>query len=141
MKPVFANINLRKSASIFAAAAMLTLGTASVQAASPVIEKIISPTDKKVSVNFVGATANDLVFHLNFENTSGEKFYLIVKNDAGEVVYQNSFKDVHFEKNVHIANEGSEVHPTFVIRTATETLESKLSVNREVSENFVVTTN
>ena len=45
MKPVIANFNLKKSASVLAAAALLSLGTAKLQAA-PIIEKIISPTEK-----------------------------------------------------------------------------------------------
>jgi hypothetical protein len=112
MKPVFANFNLRKSASVLAAAALLTLGSAKLQAA-PIIEKIINPADKQVTVKFVGATENNLVFHLEFDNKSGEKFYLIIKNDAGEIVYQNAYNDVHFEK--------------------------KFSIDRKVSEDFVVT--
>jgi hypothetical protein len=138
MKRVFANFNLKKSASVLAAAALLTLGSAKLQAA-PIIEKIISPSDKQVTVNFVGVTENNLVFHLDFENKTGEKFYLIVKNDAGDIVYQNSYNDVHFEKNIRIPKEDSEMHPTFVIRTATEKVERSFLVNREVSENFVVT--
>jgi len=139
MKRVFSNFNLKKSASVVAAAALLSLGSANLQAA-PVIEKIISPTDKNVNVTFVGATDNSLVFHLEFENKSGEKFYLIVKNDAGDIVYQASYNDVHFEKNIRILKEDSEIHPTFVIRTANEQVERKLSVSRKTSENFVVTT-
>jgi hypothetical protein len=140
MKPVFANFNLKKSASVLAAAALLSLGSANLQAAPSVIEKIISPTDKQVTVNFVGASDNSLVFHLEFENKTGEKFYLIVKNDAGDIVYQNSYNDVHFAKNIRIANEDSEMHPTFVIRTATEQVVRKFSVKSKVSENYVVTT-
>jgi len=139
MKRVFSNFNLKKSASVVAAAALLSLGSANLQAA-PVIEKIISPTDKNVNVTFVGATDNSLVFHLEFENKTGEKFYLIVKNDAGDIVYQASYNDVHFEKNIRILKEDSEIHPTFVIRTANEQVERKLSVSRKTSENFVVTT-
>jgi hypothetical protein len=138
MKPVIKNFNLKKSASVLAAAALLSLGTAKLQAA-PVIEKIISPTDKQVSVNFIGVNDNSLVFHLEFDNKSGEKFWLIVKNDAGDVVYQNAFTDVHFEKNIRIPKEESEMNPTFVIRTASEQVERKFSVTTKVSENFVVT--
>ena len=139
MKPVFANFNLKKSASVLAAAALLSLGSAKLQAA-PVIEKIISPTDKEVNVTFVGTTDNSLVFHLEFENKTGQKFFLIVKNDAGDVVYQATYNDIHFEKNIRIQTQDSEMHPTFVIRTSTEQVERKFSVNRQVSENYVVTT-
>ena len=139
MKRVFANLNLRKSAYVLGAAALLTLGSAKAHATT-IIEKIISPTDQQVNVTFVGATDNSLVFHLEFENKTGEKFYLIVKNDAGDIVYQASYNDVHFEKNIRILKEDSEIHPTFVIRTANEQVERKLSVSRKTSENFVVTT-
>jgi hypothetical protein len=138
MKPVFANFNLKKSASFLAAAAMLTLSAAKLQAA-PIIEKIISPSDKQVTVNFVGVSDNSLVFHLEFDNKTGEKFYLVIKNDAGEIVYQNAYNDVHFEKNIRIPKEDTEIRPTFIIRTASEQIEKKFSVDRKVSENLVVT--
>src|ERR1700682_296440 len=139
MKRVFANFNLRKSASVLAAAALLTIGSAKASA-TPIIEKIISPTDQQVNVTFVGTTDNSLVFHLDFENKSGEKFSLIIKNDAGDVVYQANYNDIHFAKNIRIQKEDTEMHPTFVIRTSTEQVERKFSVNRQVSENYVVTT-
>jgi hypothetical protein len=137
MKRLFTNFNVKKSASVFAAAALLSLGTAKLQAA-PIIEKIISPSEKQVTVNFVGVTDNSLVFHVEFENQTGEKFYLIVKNDAGEIVYQNAYNDVHFEKNIRISKEESVMQPTFVIRTANEQVERKFSV--KATENYVVTT-
>jgi hypothetical protein len=139
MKRVFANLNLRKSAYVLGAAALLTLGSTKAHA-TPIIEKIISPTDKQVNVTFVGATDNSFVFHLDYNNKSGEKFTLIIKNDAGEVVYQATYNDVHFAKNIRIQKEDSEMHPTFVIRTGNEQVERKFSVNRQVSENYVVTT-
>ena len=139
MKPVFANFNLKKSASVLAAAALLTIGTAKVNAA-PIIEKITSPTDKQVTVNFVGATESNYVFHLEFDNKTGEKFYLIVKNDAGDIVYQGAFTGAHFETNIRLPKEETEIHPTFVIRTSAEQVERKFSVKTKTSESYVVTT-
>jgi hypothetical protein len=138
MKPVFANFNLKKSASVLAATALLSFGAAKLQAA-PIIEKIISPTEQQVVVKYVGTADNNLVFHLEFENKTGEKFYLIIKNENGDIVYQNAFNDVHFEKNVRLPKQDYEMKPTFIIRTATEQVERKFSVNRELSENIVVT--
>jgi hypothetical protein len=140
MKRVFANFNLKKSASVLAAAALLSFGSARVQAAPSVIEKIMNPTENQVSVNFVGTTDNSAVFHLKFENKTGEKFFLIVKNDAGEIVYQNAYNDVVFERNIRIENESSDIHPTFVIRNASGQVERKFSVVNKVSEKVVVTT-
>jgi|SRR5450631_695231 len=138
MKPVIANFNLKKTASVLAAAALLSLGTVKLQAA-PIIERIISPNEKNVTVNFLGASDNNLIFHLEFENKSGEKFWLIIKNDAGDVVYQQSFTDLHFARNIRIIKEDSEMNPTFVIRTSTEQVERKFSVKNKVSETLVVT--
>jgi hypothetical protein len=138
MKPVIKNFNLKKTASVFAAAALLSLGTAKLHAA-PIIEKIISPNEKNVSVNFLGASDNNLVFHLEFENKSGEKFWLIIKNDVGDVVYQKAYTDLHFASNIRIAKEEYDMHPTFVIRTSTEQVERRFSVNNKVSETLVVT--
>jgi hypothetical protein len=137
MKPVFANFNFKKSASVLAAAVLLTIGAAKVSAAP--IEKISSPTDKQVSVNFIGATESNYIFHLEYDNKTGEKFYLIVKNDAGDIVYQSAFTGAHFETNIRLPKEESEIHPTFVIRTANEQIEKKFSVSRNVSESFVAT--
>jgi hypothetical protein len=138
MKPVFSKLNLRKSASVLAAAFLLSLTAASVNAA-PIIEKIISPVDQAVSVNYVGATENNIVFHLEFNNTAGEKFWLIIKNDAGDVVYQQAYKDAHFSKTIRLPKEEGEMHPTFVIRTANDQVERKFVVNRKVSEKVTVT--
>ncbi len=138
MKPVFSKFNLKKSAPVLAAALLLSLGSASVHA-SPIIEKIVSPVDQEVSVNYVGVTENNFVFHLNFDNKSGEKFWLIVKNDAGEIVYQQAYKDAHFSKTIRLPKEEGEIHPTFVIRTANEQVERRFVVNRKISENVIVT--
>jgi len=117
---------------------LLSLGSASANAA-PIIEKIISPVDQAVSVNYVGATENNIVFHLEFNNTAGEKFWLIIKNDAGDVVYQQAYKDAHFSKTIRLPKEEGEMHPTFVIRTANDQVERKFVVNRKVSEKVTVT--
>ena len=136
MKPLFTKFNLRKSAPVLAAALLLSLGSVH---AAPIIEKIVNPVDQEVSVSYVGVTENNFVFHLNFDNKSGEKFWLIVKNDAGEVVYQQAYKDVHFSKTIRLPKEEGEIHPTFVIRTQNEQVERMFAVNRKISENVVVT--
>ena len=136
MKPVF--LKFRKSTSVLAAALLLSLGSATLNAA-PIIEKIISPVDQAVSVNYIGATENNLVFHLEFNNTAAERFWLIIKNDAGDVVYQQAYKDAHFSKTIRLPKEEGEMHPTFVIRTANDQVERKFAVNRSVSEKVVVT--
>lgn len=138
MKPVFSSKNLKKSAAVLASALLLTLGSAKLQAA-PIIEKIVSPADQLVSVNYVGSNETSVTFHLAFENKTGEKFWLIVKDDNGETVYKSAYNDSHFEKNIRLTREESEMHPTFIIRTGNDQVERKFSIDRKVSENDVVT--
>ncbi len=139
MKSAFLSFNLKKSTSVIATALLLSLGSATLQAA-PIIEKIVNPSDEQVSVNYVGSTENSVVFHLEFVNKAGEKFWLIIKNDAGDVVYKTAYSDVHFEKNIRLPREENEMHPTFIIRTANDQVERKFSIDRKTSENVVVTT-
>ncbi len=138
MKPVFSSINLKKSATVLASGLLLTLGSAKLQAA-PIIEKIVSPADQLVSVYYAGSNDNSVIFHIEFENKTGEKFWLIVKNDNGDIVYKSAFTDSLFEKNVRLTREESEMHPTFIIRTANDQVERKFSVDHKVSEKDVVT--
>lgn len=138
MKPVFSLSNLRKSASVLAAVLLLTVGSAQANA-TPIIEKIISPVDQAVSVTYIGATDNSLVFHMEFNNQAGQKFWLIIKNDNGEVVYQQAFKDAHFSKSIRLPKEDGEMHPVFVIKTSNEEVERRFVVNRKISEHIEVT--
>ena len=136
MKP---SMNFAKSISAVAAALLLTFVSATSFANAGNTPKISSPAEQLVAVNYVGATENSFVFHVTFDNKSGEKFYLIVKNDAGEVVYEQAYKDSKFAKTIHIPKESDSMTPSFVIRTATTQVERKFVVNRELSENVVVT--
>ncbi|MDP4128659.1 MAG: hypothetical protein Q8918_07590 [Bacteroidota bacterium] len=138
MKSVFSKLNFRRSASALAAVLLLSFGSAYAKS-SPIIEIITSPADQAVTVNYVGVTETSLVFRLDYDNKSAEKFWLIVKNDAGDVVYEQSFKDAHFTRIIHIPKEEGKIHPTFVIRTSNAQIERKFEVARKLSEDYIVT--
>ncbi|HEY8968784.1 MAG TPA: hypothetical protein VIM64_06820, partial [Puia sp.] len=40
-------------------------------------------TDEQVTVQYVGINEDHVVFHVDFENPTGEKFWLIIRNDNG----------------------------------------------------------
>ncbi len=96
-------------------------------------------TDEQVSVQYVGANDQHVVFHVNFENPTGEKFWLIIKNDAGDVVYRKQFTDAHFSKSVYFENEQSEIRPTFIIRNSANEITRQYAVTKTITENTVVT--
>jgi hypothetical protein len=96
--------------------------------------------DEQVSVKYQGTANNAIAFKVEFENPTGEKFALIIKNDNGDVVYHQQFSDVHFSKNVFFENTDSDIHPTFIIRTANNNeIVRQFQVSKTITENTTVT--
>lgn len=96
-------------------------------------------TEAQVNVQYIGTNDNSVVFRVEFENPTAEKFWLIIKNDNGEVVYRKQFNDAHFAKSVYFQKEESDIHPTFVIRNGENEVVRQFAVSRTVTENTVVT--
>ena len=102
--------------------------------------KKASLTEEQVSVKYVGSENGQVVFHVEFENPTAEKFALIIRNDNGDVVYHQQFTDAHFSKNVYIANVDSDIEPTFIIRGANSNeIVRQFRVSRTITENTTVT--
>lgn len=102
--------------------------------------KTTSPAEAQVSVKYEGLSDNHIVFKVEFENPTAQKFWLIIKNDNGDIVYHHQFSDVKFAKNVCFENTDTEIQPTFVIRTSDNVdIVRQFQVNKTVIENTVVT--
>ena len=100
----------------------------------------VALNDEQVSVNYVGNDEHNVIFRVEFKNPTAEKFWLIIKNDAGDVVYRKQFSDVNFAKSVYFEKEEStDIHPTFIIRNADNEVVRQFAVNTTVVENTVVT--
>jgi len=103
-------------------------------------KKASSVTEEQVSVKYQGTTENNIIFKVEFENPTSEKFSLIIKNDNGDVVYHQQFSDAHFSKSVFFQNTDAQIHPTFIIRTGNNNeIVRQFAVNRTLTENTVVT--
>jgi hypothetical protein len=103
-------------------------------------KKASSVTEEQVSVKYQGTTENNVIFKVEFENPTSEKFSLIIKNDNGDVVYHQQFSDAHFSKSVFFQNTEAQIHPTFIIRTGNNNeIVRQFAVNRTLTENTVVT--
>jgi hypothetical protein len=94
--------------------------------------------ENQVSVIYAGSNSKAVVFHLTFENPKAEKFSLVIKNDVGDVVYEAEYSDVHFDKNIFLDAQETQVRPTFIIRTATQEVERSMSVNKKSGEAATV---
>ena len=95
--------------------------------------------DEQVTVQYVGINEDHVVFHVEFENPTGEKFWLIIRNDNGDVVYRKQFTGNHFSKNVYFENEQADIRPTFIIRSDNNEIVRQFAVTRTITENTVVT--
>ena len=103
-------------------------------------KKASSVTEEQVSVKYQGTTENNIIFKVEFENPTSEKFSLIIKNDNGDVVYHAQFSDAHFSKSVFFQNTDAQIHPTFIIRTGNNNeIVRQFAVNRTLTESTVVT--
>jgi hypothetical protein len=98
-----------------------------------------SINEAQVSVKYVGTDDNRVVFQVQFDNTTGEKFSLIIKNDNGDVVYHQQFSQTHFAKNVYFENTDGEIEPTFIIRNANNEVVRQFHVVKTITENTTVT--
>ena len=99
-----------------------------------------SLTEEQVSVKYQGTKDNSIVFKVEFTNPTAEKFSLIIKNDNGDVVYNQQFTDANFAKTVTFENTEAEMHPVFIIRSAGNSeIVRQFSVSKTVTESTVVT--
>lgn len=95
--------------------------------------------DEQVSVQYLGVNNDNVVFRINFANPTGDKFWLIIKNDAGEVIYRKQFSDVNFAKSVSLQRDAAEIHPTFVIRNSANEIARQFAVTNEITEKTIIT--
>jgi hypothetical protein len=101
--------------------------------------KKASINEEQVSVKYVGTENNHVVFQVQFQNPTGEKFAMIIKNDNGDVVYQQQFSGTHFAKSVYFENTDGEIEPTFIIRNANNEVVRQFHVVKTITENTTVT--
>lgn len=92
-----------------------------------------------LSVQYTGSTEDAVMFNIKFENPSAQKFWLIIKNNDGEVLFQQQFSETHFNKNIQFVRESEEMNPTFIIRSGKQEIKHSFAINRTLVENVVVT--
>ena len=103
--------------------------------------KVTAISEDQLSVQYTGSNENSVMFRVKFQNTTAQKFSLIIKNDVGDVVYQDQFNTADFNKAVHILKDGEFNKASFIIRVGNQQIEQRFVINRntEVVENVVVT--
>lgn len=70
------------------------------------------------NIQYVGTTEDGIVFNVKYDNAEAAKFDLVIRNEYGDVVYQQSFNDKNFDKKVVLVKEPGDARLTFVIKGA-----------------------
>lgn len=98
-------------------------------------------SDKQVTVDYVSYVNNAVVFRVMVDNPAGISFRLVIKNDAGDILYNGSYSDTHFEKAIHLVKEEDEISPVFIIRSGRQQIERTFRVTTATSgtEKVIVT--
>jgi hypothetical protein len=74
-----------------------------------------------VSVNYVGTQNDNLMFHVNFNNTTTNPAILTITNEAGETLYSVKIKDKEFNKTFAISQEFGAEKISFTVKTNVDT--------------------
>lgn len=69
-------------------------------------------------IQYVGTTNNGIVFNVKYDNADAANFDLVIKNEYGDIVYQQTFSDKNFDKKVVLVKEPGDAHLTFIIKGA-----------------------
>jgi hypothetical protein len=143
------NKKMKTKKTIFAAASAFVLlaGTASYSHANNGNKKTVNAketvtplSENQLLVQYTGTGDNGVVsFRVQFDNPGAQKFWLIIKNPEGEILYQDQFHDAHFSKTIQFLRDEDEIHPVFIIRSGKQEIKHSFTINRKLIENVVVT--
>jgi hypothetical protein len=140
MKLHFVNGYALKSVVAAATVALLFVSNPLTSMAGTVKGKVhTAVVNDQADVQYAGAEENAYLFRVEFNNPSAQKFSLIIKNEEGIIVYNEKFSEVNFDKTFHLPYDGTDIQPTFIIRTVNGDVKRSFYVSRKVVENFQVT--
>jgi len=80
--------------------ALLTLSQVAIAQARTVA--VVEPAAGTVSVKHIGNPDGTVVFQVQYDNQAGNKFTLIIKDNDGNVIYQDTYSDKKFDKKFQL---------------------------------------
>lgn len=90
-------------------------------------------------VRYVGNLEGKMVFQVDLKNEAGEPFTLTIKDDAGVVLFNSSFRTTSFSKKFGVDRYELDGPLTFIIQSKDkQPLVFKADMNSRVVEDVVV---
>ncbi len=81
------------------------------------------------AVQYVGSNEKGVVFNVKYDNATASPFNLIIKNEYGEVVYQQQYNDKNFDKKVVLSKEPGDAHLTFIIKSSSANIRQSFDIS------------
>jgi hypothetical protein len=119
---------------------MLTGAAAEIQA-SPVFAPIHNSGAGvgKTVINYLSTNEQNTIFEVKVENTAGEKFTIIIKDDHNNTLYRGNFSEKDFSKKFLLPKVGSDKITFHVKSNSGYTTESfEINSNTRVVEEVIV---
>ncbi len=125
------NINLSKairSLVISSAFVAFLLFASSVQAANNGVKP-----EPPVEIKYLGSLDEKPVFQINFNNEDGEKAYLSLRDENGNIIYSELVKEKNYSRKIQLDNlELNNVKVTLSIRSKKENLTQAFQINHSL---------
>jgi hypothetical protein len=102
----------------------------------------INQTDSSQStVQYVGTTEKGILFNVKFNNESGAKFNLIIKDENGDFLFNQQYNDKNFNKNIVLVKDADDAKLTFFIEGREMNLKESFTIttSARVIEDVTVT--
>ncbi len=80
-------------------------------------------------VKYIAGKDGDVLFNVVYNNAAGRRFSVIVLDEFGNQLYQNTFSDKKFDRKFKLADPESTNSLTFIIRNFGDNSEQRFQVD------------
>lgn len=101
-----------------AIAALFLLIVSSASFASTTTNSSKSPVEKANVIEYAGQFENGRVFNLKYQNTDAKKVRLVLKNQDGDVLFQDTFTEKEINKKIVLGNDSNASSLSFIVKTS-----------------------
>ncbi len=100
-----------------------------------------TPVDPLVAIRYIGTLHEKPVFQIAFENETAQTFYVSIKDDEGNVLYNEKVKDLKYNKKFQIERGSEYTRLTFTLSSEKEHKAQvfQINTNTRMIQDVVVT--
>ena len=99
------------------------------------------PIVKEATVKHISTTNEKIIFQLSLENETGERFGVSIKDEQGNIIFQNIYSEKKFDKKFILDKSETIGKLTFIVRSLKDNQTQAFEVNTtsRLIENVNVT--